>query len=161
RSALSLQSIEKMLGKLAGRRAWTDFRSQNDPEAPTTVAKRSFPYEIPPRHVAKGCRAMPEQGSVQFEPVQGGSGQSGSAAGEDNTDTFVVPLCNADGSKPALNSDHYLFRGQWMQIEELGRVNSWTPSAADQTRAETGTLRPQRTALGLVFAGANGGATPV
>ena len=252
RSALALQSIEKSLGKLAGRRAWTDFRSQNDPEAPTTVAKKSFPYEIPPRHVAKGSRAMPDQGSVQFQPVQGGSGQSGSAAaairpgtcaagglicvpkansnalvvsarksksghplavfgpqtgyfapqilmeedvhapgidargaafpgvnqyvelgrgrdyawsatsaGQDNTDTFAVPLCNPDGSKPALNSDHYLFRGQCLQMEELDRVNSWTPSAADQTPPGTETLRAQRTKLGLVYARATVGGTPV
>src|SRR3954452_14300517 len=34
-SALLLQSLQKRFGKAGGKRAWADFRSKNDPEAPT------------------------------------------------------------------------------------------------------------------------------
>src|SRR4051795_7117184 len=39
RSALFLQALEKRFGTKAGMRAWSDFRSKNDPEAPTTVLR--------------------------------------------------------------------------------------------------------------------------
>src|SRR5207248_5619317 len=53
--------------------AWSDFRSANDPEAPTTVAGRSFPYQVPPRKLAKGSLAMPRPGSLVYQPVGGGA----------------------------------------------------------------------------------------
>jgi hypothetical protein len=43
RSALLLRALEKKFGTRKGRRAWGDFRSKNDPEAPTTVLKRPAP----------------------------------------------------------------------------------------------------------------------
>ena len=36
------------LGTAAGRAAFDAFKSQNDPDAPTTIVDRSFPYEIGP-----------------------------------------------------------------------------------------------------------------
>jgi acyl-homoserine lactone acylase PvdQ len=61
RSALVLQRAIERFGKRGGRRAWHDFRSAEDPEAPTTVRKR-FPYEVPPKH-PRGV-ALPDPGSV-------------------------------------------------------------------------------------------------
>ena len=40
RSALAAEAFEARYGRRAGRKAWEDFREQNDPEAPTTVSKR-------------------------------------------------------------------------------------------------------------------------
>jgi acyl-homoserine lactone acylase PvdQ len=60
-SALVLQQAQKRFGVKAGRRVWQDFRSANDPEAPTTVKKR-FPYETAPKS-PRGV-AMPDRGSV-------------------------------------------------------------------------------------------------
>jgi len=72
-SAQVLQALQARLGKRAGRGAWSDFRSANDPEAPTTVAGRSFPYQVPPRKLAKGSLAMPRPGSLVYQPVGGGA----------------------------------------------------------------------------------------
>ncbi|HVD37428.1 MAG TPA: penicillin acylase family protein, partial [Solirubrobacterales bacterium] len=70
-SALTMQSFVKRMGKKAGRRAWADFRSKNDPEAPTTVSKR-FPYETRSAFAKKGL-ALPDPGSVHFTQTAGAS----------------------------------------------------------------------------------------
>ena len=46
-----------------GRKVWADFQSFNDPEAPTTVHGKSFPYGQPPAQAA-GV-ALPDPGTVQ------------------------------------------------------------------------------------------------
>src|SRR5436309_2176376 len=62
-SALVLEHARKRFGRRAGTRVWRDFRSANDPEAPTTVRGRSFVYEPRPRH-PKGV-ALPDPGSLK------------------------------------------------------------------------------------------------
>src|SRR5919202_2292651 len=78
-SAEILQALQKRLGKRAGRRSWADFRSANDPEAPTTVRGRSFSYQKPPRKLAKGSLAMPDRGTLRYQPVNGGGSGGGGA----------------------------------------------------------------------------------
>jgi acyl-homoserine lactone acylase PvdQ len=66
-SALAMQDFTKRYGDHVGRRVWADFRSRNDPEAPTTVKER-FPYETGPAFAKKGL-AIPDPGTVTDEPV--------------------------------------------------------------------------------------------
>jgi acyl-homoserine lactone acylase PvdQ len=216
-SALVLEQAQKRFGAGTGRRVWQDFRSANDPEAPTTTKKR-FPYETAPKSPI-GV-AMPDPGSVTdlhladpsttksqassfpkamsnallvsgrlsksgrpiavFGPqtaylapeilmeqdvhapsldargvafpgtnlyVQLGRGRdyawSATSAGQDITDTFALPLCDAS---------HYRFRGKCLPIEKLTRKNSWQPNAADPTPAGSETLNTERTKLGIVTA---------
>jgi acyl-homoserine lactone acylase PvdQ len=68
RSALLLRALEQRFGTRKGRRAWGDFRSKNDPEAPTTILKKRFPYETASAFSKRGL-ALPDKGSVQFTPV--------------------------------------------------------------------------------------------
>ena len=80
RSALTMESFVKRMGKKAGRRAWLGFRSKNDPEAPTTVSK-PFPYETRSAFAKRGL-ALPEPGSVRFtSTVAGASAAAGAAQG--------------------------------------------------------------------------------
>jgi acyl-homoserine lactone acylase PvdQ len=65
-SAQTMQAFQARFGKKAGRKAWLGFRSKNDPEAPTTVAKK-FPYETTGAFSKPGL-ALPE-GSVRTPPV--------------------------------------------------------------------------------------------
>jgi acyl-homoserine lactone acylase PvdQ len=67
RSALAEQAFERRFGSLAGRRAWSDFRSKDDPEAPTTI-HAAFPYEDGSPFSPRGL-AMPDPGSVSLTPV--------------------------------------------------------------------------------------------
>ena len=47
-AAQSLEAARQRFGAAAGRKVWADFQSFNDPEAPTTVHGKSFPYGQPP-----------------------------------------------------------------------------------------------------------------
>ena len=58
---------------------------------------------------------------------------SATSAGQDIIDTYAVPLCEPDGSKPTISSSHYRFHGQCLPIDVMEKTNSWTPSAADDT----------------------------
>ena len=61
-SALTMEAMVERMGKKAGREAWDGFRSKNDPEAPTTIAK-PFPYETRSAFAKRGL-ALPDPGSV-------------------------------------------------------------------------------------------------
>src|SRR4051794_24374620 len=67
-SAELMQALEKRFGTKRGRRAWGDFRSKNDPEAPTTVLKKRFPYETASPFSKRGL-ALPDAGSIKYEGV--------------------------------------------------------------------------------------------
>jgi acyl-homoserine lactone acylase PvdQ len=62
-SALALEHARARFGKKKGSRVWRDFRSANDPEAPTTVHRRAYPYEPKPKH-PKGV-ALPDPGTLK------------------------------------------------------------------------------------------------
>jgi len=68
RNAALLRYLQGQLGRPAGATAFTGFKEQNDPAAPTTVVGRSFPYEIP-RHVNPATIAIPDNPSA---PLKGG-----------------------------------------------------------------------------------------
>jgi penicillin amidase len=68
KSALAMQAFEKRFGRRAGREIWKDFRSKNDPEAPTTVERGRFPYQTTDAFARRGL-ALPDPGSVDFTPV--------------------------------------------------------------------------------------------
>ena len=58
-------ALERRLGRRLGDRVFRDFRSAEDPEAPVTVFKRRFPYEVPRRRFARGSVARPDPGSLR------------------------------------------------------------------------------------------------
>src|SRR3954465_5337482 len=64
-SALVLQAAQKKFGAAKGRKVWHDFRSAEDPEAPTTVHNgKRFKYMAAPKKPAAGSIALPDPGSV-------------------------------------------------------------------------------------------------
>src|SRR4051812_45654843 len=73
-----LQNFQTKFGNRSGRELWDGFRASNDPEAPTTVHGKKFPYEEVPKKVYKGSRALPDDGSVQ--PAQTVEAASGAAS---------------------------------------------------------------------------------
>src|SRR4051794_29900594 len=250
-SAIVLQQAQKRFGKKRGKKVWRDFRSADDPEAPTTVHKQRFTYMRAPKRVAKGSRALPDRGSVKPVPIRQGSGADGSggggggstclpggiiclpkansnalvvsgrlsksghplavfgpqtgyfapqilmdedlhgpgidargasfpgvnlyvelgrgrdyswsatSAGQDNTDTFAVDLCDPNGGPATIDSLGYMYGGKCQAMETLTRDNSWFPSAADQTPPGSEHLVASRTALGIVVARATIKGKPV
>jgi acyl-homoserine lactone acylase PvdQ len=100
-----LQGFQQKFGAGSGRALWEGFRSANDPEAPTTVQGKGFKYELVPRKVDKGSRALPDKGSVT--PVQtvesaSGTGVKPHATVEPKSDglglsgLFKVPTANSN-----------------------------------------------------------------
>ena len=83
-NAALLQYLQAQLGRTGGRQAFTDFKAQNDPSAPTTVVDRTFPYEIPGR-INPALTAIPDHPGA---PLVGGP-----------TDT--TPLCNLTAENQA------------------------------------------------------------
>ncbi len=75
------QALRDRMGRRRGTRAFRDFRSAEDPEAPVTVFRKRFPYQVPVRKPRKGSRAAPDPGSLRFHDVvaagTGGGGGSG------------------------------------------------------------------------------------
>ncbi|MDO8209182.1 penicillin acylase family protein [Conexibacter sp. CPCC 206217] len=59
-----LEGFRDRFGARLGTRLWSDWRTSNDPEAPTTVHGRSFPYDQPQRAQARGSLALPDRGTL-------------------------------------------------------------------------------------------------
>lgn len=59
-----LEGFRDRFGGRLGTRLWSDWRSSNDPEAPTTARGRAFPYDQPPRTPASGSLALPDRGTL-------------------------------------------------------------------------------------------------
>ncbi|HEU4977640.1 MAG TPA: penicillin acylase family protein [Solirubrobacteraceae bacterium] len=68
KSAQALEALVQRFGTRRGRRAWSDFRSANDPEADVTVLGKRFPYETTSAFAKRGL-ALPDPGSVKDAPV--------------------------------------------------------------------------------------------
>jgi acyl-homoserine lactone acylase PvdQ len=69
-NALALQAAKGRFGGAAGEQAWRDFRRQDDPEAPTTVASSNGSFEYPTQRGSSGV-AMPDEGSLVNPPNSG------------------------------------------------------------------------------------------
>ncbi|GAB2568603.1 penicillin acylase family protein [Kribbella endophytica] len=91
-SALALLEAQAKYGVAEGTKVWESFRSQNDPEASTTVHNgATFPYGTTGANPAG--RAMPDRGSVTPEPLV--VDQTGSATAKKaqpkSSDAFKPP----------------------------------------------------------------------
>jgi acyl-homoserine lactone acylase PvdQ len=79
-SAEILKAAQERFGIGVGRGVWGDFRSAEDPEAPTTVRGQSFPYQVP-RGIDSRAIAMPDRGSlVNWNPETPSGGPLGATA---------------------------------------------------------------------------------
>jgi acyl-homoserine lactone acylase PvdQ len=103
-SALVYQAAQKRFGTKKGAKVWSDFRSAEDPEAPTTVHNgKHFNYMATPRKVAKGSVAMPDKGSVKETPVaQDSAGGGGGGGGGAPTCLPGGMICFPHGNSNAL-----------------------------------------------------------
>jgi acyl-homoserine lactone acylase PvdQ len=107
-----LQNFQAKFGARSGRELWDGFRASNDPEAPTTVHGKAFPYEQVPKKVFKGSRALPDKDSV--EAAQTVEAASGAASKPHAT---VTPKSNGVGlgglfAAPKANSNALLVAGK-------------------------------------------------
>ena len=93
-SALVYQSAIAKFGPKRGPKVWSDFRSKNDAEAPTTVRGKTFRYQSDPKKVASASRALPDPGSFKRAKVAGeGGGASGDGGAGGGGGTCVAVVC--------------------------------------------------------------------
>src|SRR4051794_25289958 len=160
-SALVLEKAMKRFGSKAGRRVWHDFRSAEDPEAPTTMHKR-FPYEVTPKHPLG--RALPDPGSVtdlrtadpsaaksaaRFGPsamsnalvVSGRLSRSGHPIAVFGPQTaYFAPeiLMEQDVHAPTLDARGVAFPGTNLYVQlGRGRDYAWSATSAGQDITDT------------------------
>ncbi|WP_243789664.1 penicillin acylase family protein [Saccharopolyspora gloriosae] len=75
---------------------------------------------------------------------------SATTAAQDIIDTYAVELCAPDGGPVTRESDHYLFRGECLPMQQVERRNSWEPNLGDDTPAGSYRLVSFRTRYGPV-----------
>jgi acyl-homoserine lactone acylase PvdQ len=77
-----LQRLQDRFGDQDGRRLWYQLAAFDDPDAPPTVKRGRFPYQLPPDEPAQGGEVLPDAGSLQAEPiVVAGTDKPGAASG--------------------------------------------------------------------------------
>jgi acyl-homoserine lactone acylase PvdQ len=76
-------ALDARFRRKRAQKVFRDFRAAEDPEAPTTVlGKKRFPYQGPPRKLAKGSRAIYNRGSLRkTNVVAASSGARAASAG--------------------------------------------------------------------------------
>jgi len=87
--AVVLQSLRGRFGEDVGTKLWREWAAFEDPDAPTTVRGRAFPYQQPPPGSPTGVAALPDPGTV--EPARIHAADSASSPG-----TPELPAVPAD-----------------------------------------------------------------
>jgi len=98
-NTIALQAAQQRFGQRGGKAVFHDFREQNDPEAPTTVHKKAFPYSGSPRH-PRGV-ALPDPGTLTRANVLASS-SAGPARKSAAPDGILGPLAEMAGPDPEL-----------------------------------------------------------
>jgi acyl-homoserine lactone acylase PvdQ len=149
-SAQVYQSAITRFGPKKGPKVWADFRSQNDPDAPTTVHGKTFRYEQTPRK-PKG-RALPDAGSLKrAETVTEGSGSASGGGGD-------LPTCVVSGliCLPKANSNALVVSAAESQSgHPLAVFGPQTGYFAPQILMEQDMHAPGIDARGAAFPGVN------
>ncbi|CAN5400634.1 penicillin acylase family protein [soil metagenome] len=102
-SAKTLLQAKQRFGKKAGKKVWEDFLSSDDPEAPSTVHGKRFPYRTIPKH-SKG-KAVPSLKSLKSADVlaaRSGGGETPSGSEFPDAADLLEPLKETDAASNAL-----------------------------------------------------------
>jgi acyl-homoserine lactone acylase PvdQ len=151
RSAQALEALEQRFGTRAGRQAWSDFRSKEDPEADVTVLGRRFPYETASAFSPRGL-ALPDPGSVRDAPVAPPVSTSASAAGATSLGAQLLRAASA----PAHASNWLLIAaGESATGHPLGVLGPQVGYYVPQILMEEDLHGPSFDARGATFPGVN------
>lgn len=160
RSALARQAFQARFGARTGERRWRDFRSEDDPEAPTIVRGRRFPA-LPRPARPKGV-AIPDPRTYRAEPVvvggQGGAQRSAAPA----TGTMVGVFQGRAATFPAKASNFALLSARksasGRPIAVMGpQVGYFAPQILIEQDVHAPAVdgKPGIDARGVAFAGIN------
>jgi len=89
-----LQDFQKKFGSAKGRTLWRQWAAFDDPDAPTTIKNKRFPYQQPSKHAPKDGEALADPGT--FKPVNiVAGGESAASAGGHPPHIFNMKMSNA------------------------------------------------------------------
>ena len=71
------RSFVARYGSRRGVRLWREWAAYEDPDAPTTVRRRRFPYQTPPRRAARDSLAIADRGSLRRTRIVASASGSG------------------------------------------------------------------------------------
>ena len=86
---------------------------------------------------------------------------SATTATTDVVDEYVEKLCEPDGSRPSIDSNHYLYRGRCQPLVQRDHVITVTPPPTSPTPPRRITMRVERSVHGPIQARATVGGDPV
>jgi acyl-homoserine lactone acylase PvdQ len=100
-----LRAFQRRFGGRTGRTLWRQFAAFDDPDAPTTVRRRRFPYQTPPRRRARGAEVLPDDGSfhaLKTAPAQAAAPGGGLIGGAPRamSNALVVSARRSAGGHP-------------------------------------------------------------
>src|SRR5919112_2732683 len=76
-----LQGFQQRFGARRGRTLWRQWAAFEDPDAPTTIRSRRFPYQVPARGAPRDAEALADRGSFEaVDIVAGGTSSKDRAA---------------------------------------------------------------------------------
>jgi acyl-homoserine lactone acylase PvdQ len=94
-------------GSRRGTRLWREWAAYEDPDAPTTVRGKRFPYQTPPRRPAPDGAAIADAGSLQRTSVVAGAtgaGAGGRQSGASPVEGLLGGLLPPPGSHRAMSN---------------------------------------------------------
>ncbi len=122
------RSFVDRYGGRRGRKLWREWAAFEDADAPTTVRRKRFPYQTPPRKPARGALALADRDSLTRTPVlasQSGPPPSGASA--------ITGLL--DGLLPGDGGQRAMSNALWMRAQFEPSLGS---ALFDQLRAVHG-----------------------
>ncbi|MCW3013311.1 MAG: hypothetical protein JWO02_403 [Solirubrobacterales bacterium] len=150
KSALLAQALQTRFGTAAGRKAWRDLRSKDDPEAKVTVTQR-FPYQTQDAFSKRGL-AMPDRGSVVDAPV---APPLTAAALRSATRDIGSQLLRSFGAKPHASNWELISARHSATGHPLGVLGPQVGYYVPQILMEEDLHGPGIDATGASFAGVN------
>jgi acyl-homoserine lactone acylase PvdQ len=157
-SALLLEAARKRFGKHDGKRVWCDFRRANDPEAPTTIRGKRFPYMPVPKHARA---ALPDPGTTEHSNVLVSSTASAEqqSAPSDYPDVgdLLGGVSKMEGASNALLVSKRKSKGGAPTAVFGPQVSYFTPQILmeEELHAPAGPTGPPLDARGASFPGTN------
>ncbi len=157
-SAAVLQAAQKRFGKREGTKVWKDFRRANDPEAPTTIRGKRFPYMPVPE---KAKAALPDPGSTVAQEVIASTTASADAHSADSKlpdiGALLLELGEMEGSSNALLVSKREAKGGAPLAVFGPQVSYFTPQILleFEIHAPSGPTGPPLDARGAAFPGTN------
>lgn len=148
------RSFVARFGSRRGKRLWREWAAYEDPDAPTTVRRRRFPYQTPPRRPARGALALADQGSLRTTPVIAGESDP-PPSGASAIDGLLDGLLPGKGGQRAMSNALLVSGKESASGRPLAVFGPQTGYFSPQILMEQDVHAPGIDARGASFAGVN------